>query len=1449
MHGLTPFLLKTGEGAGLTPTYSNSISSYTNDIFGRLVKVDAPEGADARYYYNGLDQLTRAEVGAQSTQARTFTYNALGNALSAYTPERGTIYYREYDALGNLLKYDDPNGSIGGYSFLLDYDYKGRQTALKKSTGAGVVTTISQWAYDQDGYGSAHGKLCKTTRTFENNRVIEEEFYYNAAAGRLSEKKTFSLGHALNLFYEYDGYGNVVNTAAGLLSSNSTAVLSEYKRGMLFKRYFNEAGSKGAQNILYYPSGAIKEIWLDQETGYGPVKKIEYVEDSVMPRLKNIAYMNMNNPEKPADGPGDGIYDWATGDYSYDHAGNIAAIWQNSYVYDVMSRLKSAYVNRFYGDEGSYQTYGYRINYGYDDYGNLRSKNQAAYSGGISMEHLINFNVNPSETSSYYFNRINEVKFGTNSSYETILYDSNGNQTTLNGWGLTYTEDNLLKKAVSSDSITGGTEYHYYNTSGERLAKLFISQTAGRNIGEYYLKEGPTTLGELKYVYDGWATSSIREKYFLYVGGKLLATSEKETGVTVENNGGLNTNSISRKVCPNYYAQSNGIKRVVALSDPVVCETNGNKYDLSYSIENVTGDLVGAVVRIARIKDQGNGGNGGDNGNGCPRNDEDKIELRYFLKSGLDPDFVFKGFGLCGNQDYGTVVAIAPGENYPIEFQDLQKDKLYRVTLYAVTAWGADANIGYNLFEVEEGDILRPKKDPSTHMKVKTMTKEGSDGVQKTFFRAAWGNMDGVTGYNVVMKKLGGESVTINDAPITATSFEIETAVLETAGISLEGEFGLGGIPDDGDVLDLLEFPRGILKPIVCDLPPTVNYTVPAMASAYLFNQPEGYSSMIGYIDWNPGSGPAPYYKIYRKVDSLNHVGTFAAITTTQNSYYVDENISTYATNVTYKVEPLGTDMVAVASASYPKKAAVINSYLGMTAVNIASGDGSRAVKIDFSGNTAYFTPDSGFSVILRRAYSPDSTLMECGSFADEDFTIRQIQYDLADYTDTDFLPSHENPLVAYKAEINFKNLFVLAETGCVWTHVSYCSEPPVITSATATYEGETDSSGCAVVKVAWTLAQPSTTTLFAVTPCATVGDYDPYGSFAKKTTACLPDQTHVTYYVQPRDTATGCLGAAVSADAQVPACNTYTCPTTTGVIETTVTVIGPADSAGTNVNIQLVWGGSVGETTYIYRNDNGICTTSESYLYATIDDGSTSFEDTIPSGTLIKYKILSRTNCAGTDYTVGASNCIEVMTGPVTGQGSGTTHYYLTDHLGTVRAILDENGTVLSTHDYEPFGTELEPFSSDLTENKYKYTGQERDYDTGMDYMHFRYYASTMGRFMKPDNMIPNAANPQSWNLYSYVNGNPVNFNDPTGHDLRGTQPHGMGMSQALMAPPGGTIWDMAMNSTYVESIGGWYVSYSDWASSNDNVYAESAEKVAQFRLSDMTGEDYLGDFRGHNT
>jgi len=107
---------------------------------------------------------------------------------------------------------------------------------------------------------------------------------------------------------------------------------------------------------------------------------------------------------------------------------------------------------------------------------------------------------------------------------------------------------------------------------------------------------------------------------------------------------------------------------------------------------------------------------------------------------------------------------------------------------------------------------------------------------------------------------------------------------------------------------------------------------------------------------------------------------------------------------------------------------------------------------------------------------------------------------------------------------------------------------------------------------------------------------------------------------------------------------------------------------------------------------------------------------------------------------------------------------FYHSDHLGTVRLITNASGAVVSRHDYEPFGVEIAP-TVETANNTHRFTGHERDASTGYDYMHYRSYGSNLGRFMKPDNITGNPLNPQSWNLYSYVRGNPVNFNDPTGH------------------------------------------------------------------------------------
>ena len=64
------------------------------------------------------------------------------------------------------------------------------------------------------------------------------------------------------------------------------------------------------------------------------------------------------------------------------------------------------------------------------------------------------------------------------------------------------------------------------------------------------------------------------------------------------------------------------------------------------------------------------------------------------------------------------------------------------------------------------------------------------------------------------------------------------------------------------------------------------------------------------------------------------------------------------------------------------------------------------------------------------------------------------------------------------------------------------------------------------------------------------------------------------------------------------------------------------------------------------------------------------------------------------------------------------------------------------------------------------KYAGQARDSETGLDYMHLRYYDPVQGRFQgaDPANAGADAGNPQTWNGYAYVNNNPLNYVDPSG-------------------------------------------------------------------------------------
>jgi RHS repeat-associated protein len=113
---------------------------------------------------------------------------------------------------------------------------------------------------------------------------------------------------------------------------------------------------------------------------------------------------------------------------------------------------------------------------------------------------------------------------------------------------------------------------------------------------------------------------------------------------------------------------------------------------------------------------------------------------------------------------------------------------------------------------------------------------------------------------------------------------------------------------------------------------------------------------------------------------------------------------------------------------------------------------------------------------------------------------------------------------------------------------------------------------------------------------------------------------------------------------------------------------------------------------------------------------------------------------------------------------------------LGTTRVVTDRDGVVKERTDYAPFGTTIlssagswrlgyAGYTGDAGVRQ-KFTGKERDVETGLDYFGARYMSSAQGRFTSPDPAFESEIldYPQTWNRYGYVYSNPLRFTDPDG-------------------------------------------------------------------------------------
>ncbi len=143
--------------------------------------------------------------------------------------------------------------------------------------------------------------------------------------------------------------------------------------------------------------------------------------------------------------------------------------------------------------------------------------------------------------------------------------------------------------------------------------------------------------------------------------------------------------------------------------------------------------------------------------------------------------------------------------------------------------------------------------------------------------------------------------------------------------------------------------------------------------------------------------------------------------------------------------------------------------------------------------------------------------------------------------------------------------------------------------------------------------------------------------------------------------------------------------------------------------------------------------------------------------------------------WTAGLGLLLLGLALPSSALAADIVRYVELDALGSVRVVTDDKGKVIERHDYLPFGEECTtgPCAANPgvgAGQPKKFTGKERDAETGLDHFGARYYGSKIGRFTTVDpvyNWNANLLDPQRWNRYAYGRNNPLRYVDPNGEDV----------------------------------------------------------------------------------
>ena len=165
--------------------------------------------------------------------------------------------------------------------------------------------------------------------------------------------------------------------------------------------------------------------------------------------------------------------------------------------------------------------------------------------------------------------------------------------------------------------------------------------------------------------------------------------------------------------------------------------------------------------------------------------------------------------------------------------------------------------------------------------------------------------------------------------------------------------------------------------------------------------------------------------------------------------------------------------------------------------------------------------------------------------------------------------------------------------------------------------------------------------------------------------------------------------------------------------------------------------------------------------------DGSTIEYTYAADGTKLRTKhVINGTTtttdyCGNVIYENGVQKLLLTEAGYLT-LADSKYHYYLQDHQGNNRVVIDQNGTLEETNHYYPFGG---VFASTSSIQPYKYNGKELDTKKGLNWYDYgaRHYDAALGRFATVD---PSSESYYETSPYAYCYNNPIKHIDPNGKD-----------------------------------------------------------------------------------